>query len=113
VNWLELQLALYSASISAAYFSAIGLRFSFIVGVNSSSPGPCWPSGDRRQAPANAGTAASAAQSGRDQVVSTGASKSSKASVSEALARTLARRRNRQFSRLLSRFVRDRCWDRE
>jgi diacylglycerol O-acyltransferase / wax synthase len=29
----------YSASISAAYFSAIGLRLSFIVGVSSSPPG--------------------------------------------------------------------------
>ena len=29
----------YIASISSAYFSAIGLRLSFIVGVSSSPPG--------------------------------------------------------------------------
>ena len=36
----------YSASISAAYFSAIGLRLSFIVGVSSSPPG-CQSVGQR------------------------------------------------------------------
>ena len=37
----------YIASISAAYFAAIGLRLSFIVGVSSSSPGSQSPADDR------------------------------------------------------------------